>query len=103
MNIYLSAPISGHDLSERREYFARMEKAARAKWPKALIFNPMDNPQDWTDAEHYRHDFITLAHWADTIVQDGYTTFSRGCITEANIAACLQLEKHNYNDKGEIE
>lgn len=103
MNIYLSAPISGHDLSERREYFARMERAARAKWPKALIFNPMNNPQEWTDAEHYRHDFLTLAQWADIIVLDCNYMYSRGCNIEAGIAACLQLERHNYNDKGEIE
>ena len=88
MKVYISGPISGHDIEERRAAFARvkaiLEKAGHE------VFNPMKNglDQDAPTSEHMKADIKALLE-CDCIYMMKRWNHSAGCQTELLVAmAC---------------
>lgn len=86
--VYISAPITGHSLIERRAYFARVE--AQLNEAKLVPVSPFNNglPDEASHAEHMKADIMLLLT-ADAYVQDPISTYSAGCEIETAVAdAC---------------
>ena len=70
--IYLSAPITGHDLTERKAYFRRMADRLLQLYPGAEIVSPLDDIDTFisdtrkrqgcnpTHAQYMRRDLLLL-------------------------------------------
>lgn len=86
--IYISAPISGHDLAERKAYFAQVAK--QLVIIGCAPVNPFDNrlPLTASHADHMRADLRMLLS-CDAYIIAADTATSAGCRTEAHVAeAC---------------
>lgn len=85
---YLSGPISGRDLDERRKAF----KAAQVMLETAgyEVVNPMENglPSDATTAQHMKRD-VQLLTECDTIFMMNKWNHSQGCYTEFMVATAI--------------
>ncbi len=86
--IYLSGPISGHDYSERKAYFYKVQKMLEEKGFE--VFNPMANglPKDATTHDHMRMDFKMLCE-CDEILMFPKWNHSAGCTNELTLATCI--------------
>ena len=86
--VYISAPITGHSIMERRAFFAYVAKQlAEAGFTP---INPFDNglPEEASHAQHMKADIMLLLT-ADAYVQDPASTYSAGCEIETAVAdAC---------------
>ena len=62
MRVYLSGPISGHDLKERRRAFKEIQE--RLEKLGIEVFNPMENglPPESTTHQHMHRDIATLSN-----------------------------------------
>lgn len=82
--IYISIPISGYDLEERKEYAQRVESALSASYE---VVNPLKNgipeTEDW--CVHMRKDISDLLT-CDFIFMCSGHILSRGCRLELDIA-----------------
>lgn len=89
--VYLSAPISGFDINERRETFERVETELKKLGYKVL--SPMKNglSQDEPTSHHMKRDIILLLQ-ADTIFLMTGWNRSAGCLTELNVATACGLD-----------
>lgn len=60
--IYISGPISGHDLEERRQAFKEVQRHLEAQGHE--VFNPMENglSADATTHEHMHRDLSVLTN-----------------------------------------
>lgn len=85
LRIYISAPITGRDLEERKAYFE--DVAGQLKKMGALAVNPMNNTLDdgATHEEHMRED-IRLLLRCDGYVQAYDSCGSNGCDLEEAVA-----------------
>ena len=83
--VYISAPITGFDLDERKRYFGDI--AATLKLHGYEPVNPMKNgvPLDADVKEHLRVDFRNLLDCDYILLCDGWEN-SRGCQKEASLA-----------------
>lgn len=83
--IYISSPITGHDLNERREFFARIETELTNLGYKAV--NPMSKPLSDSApyTEHIKED-IRLLLACDGIVMPNRWRCSKGCEIERRVA-----------------
>lgn len=88
--IYLSLPISGYDLEERRETARRAEERLSAEWE---VVSPLKNglPADAGTHAHMRRD-IELLLGCDAIYLMKRFTHSAGCMTEFHIATAIGLK-----------
>lgn len=88
--IYISGPISGRDLTERRETFAAT--AAKLQALGYDVCNPMENglPENATTNQHMRRD-IEMLMCCDTIYMMKGWTHSKGCQVELEVATAIGL------------
>ena len=89
--IYISGPISGHDIEERKADFARIkEYLGKLGY---VVFNPMENglPPTATTAEHMKTDIEALLK-CDCIYMMKRWNHSAGCQTEFLVATAIGLE-----------
>lgn len=90
MKIYLSGPISGHDLEERRSVFAAVQE--RLEGFGHVVFNPMCNglPADAPTHDHMLRDIEALLH-CDAIFMMERWLHSKGCKLEFDVATAIGL------------
>lgn len=85
---YISGPISGRDLEERKQAF----KTAQDMLGKAgfEVVNPMENglPDDAATAQHMRRDIQMLTECDIIYMMDGWN-HSQGCYTEFMVATAI--------------
>ena len=88
--IYISGPISGHDLNERYGRFEAVEHNLEMCGHDPV--NPMKNglPADATTHEHMRRD-IELLMTCDIIYMMKGWTHSKGCMVELMVATSIGL------------
>ena len=89
--VYMSAPISGFDINERRETFERMENELKKLGYKVL--SPMKNglSQDEPTSRHMKRDIILLLQSDAIFLMTGWNR-SAGCLTELNVATACGLD-----------
>lgn len=99
---YISGPISGMNLDERRKVF----KSAQVMLETAgyEVVNPMENglPCDATTLQHMRKD-IQLLTECDTIFMMDKWNHSQGCYTEFMVATAIGCEVILESKMSEIE
>ena len=90
--IYISGPISGHDLDERRKVFEMAEVIL-----EKIGFEPVNpiaeadrHPEDVTTHQHMRRD-IALLLGCDAIFMMKGWTHSKGCKVEFDVATAIGL------------
>ena len=98
--IYISGPISGHDLEKRREAFKEVESMLQCQGYKPV--NPMKNglPAEATTHEHMKRD-IELLMTCDYIYMMRRWTHSKGCKVEFDVATAIGLPVL-FEESGEI-
>lgn len=96
--IYISGPISGYDLDERRRLFGKIENCLSRNGYE--VFNPLKNglPEDALKRDHMRADIRNLTECDAIAFLPGWE-YSAGCMTEFNVAACLKLKVFLVYDK----
>lgn len=100
--IYISGPISGHDIEERRAAFGRA--AEMLKNLGYLPISPMNNglPDDSTREEHMRVD-LALLMTCEYIYQMRGWTDSKGAVLETLVARQLGIEVLANEDFYQVE
>ena len=98
--IYISGPISGHDMEERRKTFKMVQTFLEAQDYEAV--NPMENglPDGATTREHMKRD-IELLMTCDYIYMMRRWTHSKGCKVEFDVATSIGLPVL-FEESGEI-
>lgn len=93
--IYLSGPISGRDLSERRAVFAECQSMLESKGFE--VFSPMCNglPSDAGTHAHMRRDFEMLLGCDAIYMMEGWLR-SAGCKVEFDVATASGLEVYMF-------
>lgn len=92
--VYISGPISGHDLEQQRKKFKAVQE--RLESIGYETFNPMENglPADSSTAQHMRRDLSKLCREEDpfdTIYMMSGWTHSKGCKTEFDCATVMGM------------
>lgn len=89
--IYLSGPISGYDIDERKEAFSR--KQAEFEGLGFAVANPMDNglPPDAGTHAHMKRDIEMLLD-CDAIYMMSQCFHSAGCKCEFEVATAIGLD-----------
>lgn len=99
---YLSGPISGKDMDERKKGF----KAAQVMLEAAgyEVVNPMENglPLNATTAQHMKRDIQLLTECECIFMMDKWN-HSQGCYTEFMVATAIGCEVIFESKMGEIE
>lgn len=97
--VYISAPISGYSIKERKKYFSTIARHIIDLGYKPV--NPFDNglPEESSYEKHLKQDIRMLLD-CDMIVFGFNAMFSVGCITEERIAlSCgIQILGHVDNE-----
>lgn len=88
--IYISGPISHHDLEQRRKAFKEVESMLRKQGYEPI--NPMENglPDEATTSEHMKRD-IEMLMTCDMIYMMRRWTHSKGCKVEFDVATAIGL------------
>ena len=88
--IYISGPISGHDIEERRKTFQEVKVFLEAQ--DFEVMNPMENglPDDADIHEHMKRD-IEMLMTCDYIYMMRRWTHSKGCQVEFEVATSIGL------------
>lgn len=88
---YLSGPISGKDLIERRKTFMSAKMMLEAAGYN--VVNPMENglPKESTTAQHMKRDIQLLTECDTVFMMDGWN-HSHGCYTEFMVATAIGCE-----------
>lgn len=97
MKLYLSGPISGHDLKERFEAFKKVEEKVKALGHEAV--NPMViSPPELDYKDCMREDLKALLDCDGIVLMDGWQN-SKGCIVEFYVASVcgIQVFKDTIN------
>lgn len=97
--IYISAPISGHDINERRRYFSFVAKKLTVYGYDPV--NPLENGLDeYADIkEHMRTDFRMLLDCDMIMMCDGWED-SEGCQKESSLALWSGIPMFNRKSIG---
>ena len=95
--VYLSGPISGHDLEERRRAFKEIQE--RVEKLGLEVFNPLENglPPESTTHQHMHRDIATLSneeHPFDIIYMMRNWLHSAGCKLEFDVATAIGMDVH---------
>lgn len=90
--IYISGPISGHDIVERRKAFKEVEWMLQAQGyePVNPVAEADNHPEDVTTHEHMKRD-IELIMTCDYIYMMRRWTHSKGCKVEFDVATSIGL------------
>lgn len=97
--IYISGPITGYDIEERREAFKRVQLELEQQCGWKHTFNPMENglPANAHRSEHIREDMKQLLKCTAIYMMHGWEK-SAGCQLEFNTATqiglAVKLESH---------
>lgn len=88
--IYISLPLTGYDLAERRKLAAGVARVLEALGAEAV--NPLENglPEDAAWLEHMRADLRLLLDCDGILMCEGWEE-SRGCRVERGLAEGLGL------------
>ena len=89
--VYISLPISGYDISERRNTAKAMENKLRKLGYD--VFNPLENglPTYASTNQHMKADIKALLECDAVIFMQGFN-HSAGCHTELAVAMAIGLE-----------
>lgn len=89
--VYISLPISGYDISERRNTAKAMENKLRKLGYD--VFNPLENglPTYASTNQHMKADIKALLGCDAVIFMQGFN-HSAGCHTELTVAMAIGLE-----------
>lgn len=93
--IYISGPISGHDMEERRVAFKKVQLWLEAQdWE---VFNPMENglPAEANTHQHMHRDLAELTNEErpyDAIYMMKRWTHSAGCKLEFDVATAIGMD-----------
>lgn len=100
IRIYISGPISGHDIQERRKTFKMIQTFLEAQDYEAV--NPMENglPDDASIHDHMKRD-IEMLMTCDMIYMMRRWTHSKGCKVEFDVATAIGLPVL-FEESGEI-
>lgn len=86
--IYISGPITGYDIEERRRAFAEAEDAVKAKFGCEVV-NPLkDQPQGLSWEEYMKRDIKMMLECDTVCLLPGWTD-SRGSLLEYTVASNL--------------
>lgn len=98
--VYISGPISGHDLEKRRLAFKAAKYMLLSQGYEPV--NPMENglPAEATTHEHMKRD-IELLMTCDMIYMMRRWTHSKGCKVEFDVATAIGLPVL-FEESGEI-
>lgn len=98
--IYISGPISGHDMEERRKAFKEIQERLETQGYEPV--NPMENglPAEATTREHMKRD-IELLITCNYIYMMRRWTHSKGCKVEFDVATAIGLPVF-FEESGEI-
>ena len=93
--VYISGPISGHDMAGRRLVFIRTKRQLEEQGYE--VFNPMENglPAEATTSQHMRRDLSELTREDkpyDAIYLMKGWNHSAGCWTEFKVALAIGLK-----------
>lgn len=89
--VYLSAPISGYDLEERRETFMKMEVNLRGRGYDT--FNPMGDhwKEGVTTYDYMKKDLKELLECDAILLMEGWQR-SAGCKCELEVAVSIGID-----------
>lgn len=89
--VYLSYPISGYDIEERREYAKNLKRSLEHFYKE--IKNPLENglPDDAPTCDHMRQDFKMLLE-CDAIHLGKNWELSSGCRAEFEVAVACRMD-----------
>ena len=98
--IYISGPISGHNLEERKKAFKDIQEHLSAQGYN--VVNPMENglPEEATTHEHMKRD-IELLMTCDCIYMMRRWTHSKGCKVEFDVATAIGMPVF-FEESGDI-
>ena len=98
--VYISGPISGHDIEERRKAFKEIQSQLEAQGYDPV--NPMENglPAEATTHEHMKRD-IELLLTCNYIYMMRRWTHSKGCKVEFDVATAIGLPVL-FEESGEL-
>ena len=98
--IYISGPISGYDIEERRKAFKEIQEHLEAQGYE--VFNPLENglPAEATTHDHMKRDIEQLMT-CDYIYMMRRFTHSKGCKVEFDVATAIGLPVF-FEESGEI-
>ncbi len=90
--VYISGPISGYDLEERRQAFAKVDHELRNYGYKPVnpVLEADLHPDDKTTHQHMRRDIMLLMQ-CDAIYMMEKWTHSKGCFVEMMVATSIGL------------
>ena len=100
--IYISGPISGHDIEERRKAFKQAQWMLESQeWE---VFNPLENglPVEAATFQHMHRDLAELTREDkpfDAIYMMRRWTHSAGCKLEFDVATAIGLDVY-FEDAG---
>lgn len=102
LRAYLSVPISGYDMNERRKAFSEAEEFIRE--PGVEVVSPLDNglPDDAEWSDHMLRDLEMLIDYDMMVLLPGWQ-HSRGCLTEVRFARKMGLLVLGYHEAEQIE
>jgi len=88
--VYMSFPISGYDIEERKAYAEKLKKSLSQFYDD--VFNPLENgvPLDAPTSEHMKEDIKNLL-MCDAIWMANHWQFSVGCRTEYAVALACNI------------
>lgn len=96
--IYISGPISGHDIEERRAAFAAVESMLREEGLE--VVNPLNVafPEDCTHEQYMRVDIALLIGCDYIYLMEGWME-SYGCVAEMHVAKSAGIKVlHNEEE-----
>lgn len=90
--VYISGPITGYDIEERREAFKRVQQELETNGGFKYVFNPLENglPAEAHRSEHMREDLKQLLKCTCIYFMRGWEK-SAGCQLEFNTATQIGL------------
>ena len=96
---YISGPISGYEIEERRKAFEKVEQLVKGVHGTNVVFNPIKNglPEDAAYSDHMMRDLEALVECDIVIVMAGWQ-HSRGCLNELKFARRLNLQIIGENE-----
>ena len=101
LRAYLSGPISGYDMNERRKAFSEAEEFIRE--PGVEVVSPLNNglPDDAEWSDHMLRDLEMLIDCDMMVLLPGWE-HSRGCLTEVRFARKMGLLVLGYGNDEQI-